>query len=298
MANNFNHVRAVLAETNPVVRAGLQSGLFRHGIRDVLVCRDVDQLRQALTQEIIDLVICDVSLPPIPFAAVGQEIRQYRMGRNPFALMIATLSEASSEEVRAGINGGADSMVRKPMPISAITDRLAPLLRVRRPFVATEDYVGPNRRNNHRESEMDGSVIDTPITMREKAFGRHAPDHLQVLIDHAWAQIEQVRQRQTAETLLRIIDRVLAFYDGFGTIEGQKFDLNRLTSLCSRSDQPRLGVRSPEQGSTGLADVVKRIAASPLAPHQSQLEQLARLRRSVGMDAAAKHHPGGRGLPN
>ena len=279
MAQNLSLVRVIIAETNPVVRSGLQAGLFGHGIRDVIVCKDAEQLRDALSREVIDLVICDVALPGSPFVWLAQEMRQYKTGRNPFALLVATLNEASAEEVNAGISGGADAMVKKPFPISAITERLQPMMQARRPFIATNDYVGPNRRKSKRPQERPLKAIDAPITLQEKAQGRVNPEHLQKVVDQGWAKLEKARAMNQMETLIGVIDRVLAFYDGHGTIDSHRRDLERLVSL-SQQAAGNLRASSGTQTST-LPEIVKLIAKRPLAPHQSQLHMLAQIRKSA-----------------
>ena len=146
LRKSFGKVRTVLCETNPALRSGLQAALYGRGLRDVIICKDGPGLVKTLEDEVIDLIVCDVDLPGFDFCQMAQSVRQRDCGRNPFAMIISTLSDASVGEVRKVINAGVDRVVRKPMSMTVLTGHVDALTQSRRPFVATERYVGPSRR--------------------------------------------------------------------------------------------------------------------------------------------------------
>ncbi len=78
----------------------MHDALFREGVREIIICKDALHLRTALNQEIIDLLICDVTLPGLNLPQLMQDVRQRRIGRNPFMAVMAMLPEASLEDVR------------------------------------------------------------------------------------------------------------------------------------------------------------------------------------------------------
>ncbi len=79
------------------------------------------------------------------------------------------------------------------------------------PVIITEKYVGPDRRNRKQ----------TTASVSKSA-------------DQGWARIEMARAFHQSDTLISTVDRVLAFYDGQGTIETHRQELQRLVTLSQR----------------------------------------------------------------
>ena len=66
-------------------------------------------------------------------------------------------------------------MVVKPVTVEALRQRVTNQIENRKEFIATEDYVGPDRRKDQRElAEDDLASVEVPNTLRHAATGDEA----------------------------------------------------------------------------------------------------------------------------
>lgn len=280
----------MLCETNPALRAGLQAALFGKGLRELLICRDVVDLTAVLHETFVDLVICDVNLPGLDFCDMAQRIRRKTVGRNPFTLLIATLNDASVSEVRRMVNAGADRVLRKPVPMNVMLDNIDALLRQRRPFVATDNYVGPTRRALPRPEDSRDELLTVPNTMRARVFDKTDTGRLLLLVEESWRKLEQLKSVTSSASIIRLIGRVLAHYDGAMDIRSLRTDLNRLVAV-SRSLMRRNRGRADHVAglASSLISVTAQIAQAPLSPQKTHLRLLAQLGEVIKRITSARH---------
>lgn len=274
----YKDVRVVLCETNPALRSGLQGVLHGKGFRDLTICRDGNSLVAALDEEVIDLVVCDADLPGLDFCVMAQQLRQKTFGRNPFTLIISVVSDASVGEVRRMVNAGVDRILRKPTPMFALGEHVDALMVSRKPFVATEHYIGPTRRNNRRSSEDAEDLILVPNTLRSKVIDRTGPARLQALINEGWARLVDLKARTSSAGINQVIHRILAYYRGEGSYDSLLADLDRLAIL---GEDMRVRNRGSADHIADLASSVisvsMRIAEQPNEPQNIHLQLLAKL---------------------
>jgi DNA-binding response OmpR family regulator len=263
-----------------MVRAGLQTALAGQGIRDIAICRDVEQLRTHMEDEIVDIVICDVDVAGASFLEFSQGMRQFRWGLNPFALLIATAGAGTADDMRVGLNGGSDSLLRKPLPMGALTNRLQSLIEQRERFIATGDYVGPNRRAKPRPQIAAAprevrTGFAAPNTLREKILGTATQDHLERLILTGWDCVQREQDRIRSATVAGLVERILAYYDGLTGLRSHLYDLHRLADLCAAVRGTRADPNDPVVTiAAALASVAKLIMRQPEAPSSKLLHLL------------------------
>ncbi len=272
-------VRTVLTETNPVVRSGIQAALFSKGIREVVSCKDAQTLLDALKSEIVDLLLVDVDLPGVDICQLVQQVRQNNLGRNPFVLIIATVSDTSLGHIRKVINSGVDRVLRKPMPMSMVLEQVAQLSDARRPFVATDAYVGPSRRSNPRVDDSDDNLMQAPNTMRSKLADKVSEMQVERMIRNGVVRVGEMKVRSTPLAISRAIRRVLAFYEGQGTVERVRTDLDRMVALSQDLVSRYRGTSFDHLAelAASLVSLVMRISADPVAPNKVHLNLLAKL---------------------
>jgi len=284
--NAFGDVRAVLCETNPALRSGLQAALYGKGLRDLIICKDGGSLVSTIEAEMVDLVVCDIELPGVDFCRMTQQIRQRDCGRNPFALIISTLSDASVAEVRRVINAGVDRVVRKPMSMTVLTSHIDDLTHGRRPFVATERYVGPSRRAHVRADDGKGDLVRVPNTLRSKLVDKADDQRVQTMIDHGWSNLQRQKVHSSSAGIVRTIKRVLSYSQGGSSPEGLRTDLDRLVAM---SDDLLRSNRGTADHLADLAASLKslalRMAASSSPEQRVHLELLANMGEVVRLSA-------------
>lgn len=239
MGQNFEqNVRVVLGETNPELRSAFQTAFYRRGWRDIEICRDSAGLFAYLQQNFVDLIVVADDLPGLDFTDVIQQVRHKNIGRNPFALILATVQDATLAQVRKLINSGVDRVVSKPLSIADMLASVQGLIISRKPFVATDSYVGPTRRASSRQGQFGEEAIDVPNSLRLKDSEMMAPA-LEPIIHQSMEMLEDLRSRNAASAIGRSVDRLSAHLKGQGSQMILLQELSRLFNL-SEGVQRRL----------------------------------------------------------
>lgn len=223
-------VRVALCETHPALRSGFQTALYRRGLRNIEVCKDSGALISLLQTEIIDLVICATDLPGLDFCDLIQQIRHGNVGRNPFTLVLATVADATLDDIRRIMNAGVDRVAAKPMSMGDMTACVNALANSRKPFVATESYVGPSRRGTVRADQRSDEAMDAPNTLQFKLTGLVPDNRLDNVIGQGRSTLISLRDRTACLAVARSAQRVTGQYrrHGLGAIARE---LTRLRTL-------------------------------------------------------------------
>jgi DNA-binding response OmpR family regulator len=204
-------VRIALCETHPALRSGFQTALYRRGLRNIEVCKDSGALIGLLQTEIIDLVICATDLPGLDFYDLIQQIRHGTIGRNPFTLVLATVAEATLDDIRHIMNAGVDRVAVKPLSMADMTACVNALANARKPFVATDSYVGPSRRGTARV-EAGGEGMEAPNTLQAKLAGLPGEARLDAMIGRGRAAVGTLRLQTSCRAIARSAHRAAVHY--------------------------------------------------------------------------------------
>jgi len=199
-----------LCETHPALRGGLQTALYRLGLRNIEICKDSTSLIWLLQTKIVDLVICGTDLPGLDFCNLVQQIRNGTIGRNPFTLVVATMSEATLDDVRQVMNAGVDRVALKPMSMADIAGCVHALAQGRKPFVATNSYVGPTRRGPSRAGQSD-DAMPAPNTLQARLAGT-SEFRLETLISKGKAAVDTLRMQTSCLAVARSAHRVAVHF--------------------------------------------------------------------------------------
>jgi len=203
-------VWVALCETHPALRGGLQTALYRLGLRNIEVCKDSTSLIWLMQTRIVDLVICATDLPGIDFRDLVQQIRHGTIGRNPFALVVATMSEPTLDDVRQAMNAGVDRVAIKPMSMADIVGCVNALAQGRKPFVATNSYVGPTRRGPSRVGGGD-EAMPAPNTLQARLAGT-SEYKLETMISSGRAAVDTLRLQTSCLAVARSGHRVATHF--------------------------------------------------------------------------------------
>jgi putative two-component system response regulator len=130
------HELVLVAEDDLANRALLARLLVRAGYRSITVADGRDALRASI-EETPDIVLLDIGLPGLN----GLDVcRRLRADPRTVALpIILVTGQASSRDVVAGLDTGADDFVRKPYDEAELMARVRSVLRLAR---ATAEVVG------------------------------------------------------------------------------------------------------------------------------------------------------------
>jgi DNA-binding response OmpR family regulator len=209
---DFRSVRATVVEGNSHLRSDMRLALLEKGIREPTTHRTVDSFMEQAGRELLDLVVCDTDTFEGDFVQAMQRIRQNAMGGNPFAVVIATVGDASLDAVQTALNGGVDDLMRKPASAKAVVDRIDHLVRERKPFIATRHYVGPSRTALSGGAE-DGELIAVPNTLRNRVVHKATDADVKRVVAQAAIELKEKISEHPLAAIERLIRRTAIIKD-------------------------------------------------------------------------------------
>ena len=154
-ATSYEHLRALVVEDNPHMRALLRSLLYALGIKNVHEASDgatgFDELRKSQA----DLVLTDLSMVPTDGIALTKRIRADDASPNPYVPIIMVTGHTERPRVEAARDAGVTEFLAKPITVANLMARLTEIVDRPRSFVKCESYFGPDRRRR-RNTDYTG----------------------------------------------------------------------------------------------------------------------------------------------
>ncbi len=166
-SSDYQSASALLFDRQSSLRHTTRSALLNIGFGEVEAIRDMDELVEYVNTGEFDLVLADTGVDSDNVNDIISQLRHNVIGKNPFVTVIITLWDAETENVHAAINSGADDLLMRPTSTNIISDRLTSLVKFRKPFIVTSDYIGPERRTGQRADTGISSMV-VPNSLRAK----------------------------------------------------------------------------------------------------------------------------------
>lgn len=217
-------------------RSQLEDTLREIGFDSIVACDSTAKFSEMLTAEKPDLVFVDIDAEADWAFQTIRAIRNGDIGESTFVVTVALTRKPELEAVQAALAAGSDDMVVKPVTAQALRQRVLNQIDNRKEFIATDDYVGPDRRADTRElTGDDPAAIAVPNSLRHAATGDES------------AALTEERVKETLRSL-----SVQKFYHlsrKIGSIAGQQRDL-----LASGADSADCGAAVREISAT-LAEI-------------------------------------------
>lgn len=157
-----------------MIRTGLRGALFSIGFRTINETASFIKLHDLIEQDAIDLLITSSELEGNDTGFLISEMRNQRLGPNPFLVVITLLANAEPDYVKRVIDSGADDLLLTPVQPDQLILRIEKLTRTRKPFVVTHDYTGPDRRTKARAFETHSAPmleVPNPLKFRAETTG-------------------------------------------------------------------------------------------------------------------------------
>ena len=153
-------------------RVQLEEVLRGIGFERITACETPEEFPDKLAEVAPDLLFVDVDGAPDWAFDTIRAIRNRDVGDCPFVVIVALTKKPALEVVQAALAAGSDDMVVKPVTARALRERVSNQIENRKEFIATDDYVGPDRRADDRElTEDDPAAIEVPNSLRHAATG-------------------------------------------------------------------------------------------------------------------------------
>lgn len=205
----FNSASVLLYDPQSTLRHNTRVALLSLGFGDVDAVNDWAEFLERAEKGTYDLIIGDLVSSEGNLQNIVRQMRHQEIGKNPFINIILTLWDTSREHVYEGIQAGADDILSRPMSASQVADRVLGLVNARKPFIVTEDYVGPERRQIVRGLSQGGLMI-VPNSLKAKVENRPDLDATPENIELAMSAIKDRRVTIFTEQFLRLSSQAVS----------------------------------------------------------------------------------------
>jgi two-component system chemotaxis response regulator CheY len=145
-AVNLRDLVILVADTNSFGRRVIHGILRGFGATRVLLAETPFELYQLLSNQKIDMLVCDIQFPPQGGIMVTRNIRGNTKNENRTLPILLTAGFPNGSLIRHARDAGANTVIAKPMSANSLYDRLCWIAFNPRPFVDTATYFGPDRR--------------------------------------------------------------------------------------------------------------------------------------------------------
>ncbi len=280
---NYGDVRILVAAPDKLTADSLKTLLRNTGFRNLYSVKSLGEIKSALAEESPDLMICECVFPEGDPSGLIHALRHHEVGDNPFLPVIMVTGDPNPELVGKVINSGADDLIVKPLSGAYLLKRIEALVRARKSFIVTSDYIGPERRKNERPDTLKAPLIEVPNTLREKVTGGMASNSLQDLIDLTAAKINLEKLKRYALQTGVLVEMILAAYEE-NRIDGKLIeDLDRLHYIAGDTSRHLVGTPYDHVAELcqSLIKVTSDIRAAMVSPERKDLDLLKQLARAV-----------------
>ncbi len=143
---NLRDLVILVADPSSYMSMLIHSMLRGFGSNKVLEAMSSTSVLQVLTNQKIDILICDSRLPPHGGLPLTRAIRRKQDNANRTIPILVMTSDGRETTVKLARDAGANMVIAKPMSPGSLYDRLAWIAFNPRQFVDTPTYFGPDRR--------------------------------------------------------------------------------------------------------------------------------------------------------
>lgn len=285
---SFEKISLLLVASKNQDNTSLRQTLTDLNFRDFRNGASVQDIRNALKTRPPDLVITDGNLADGDVCGLITDIRNNRVGTNPFLSIIVTTWQPSEDLVRRVVDCGADDLLVMPASRKALHNRIEMLTFNRKSFVVTATYIGPNRRTTSDRDDLDIPLIDVPNMMLQKATGESDPTALQMAVDAAIATVNIDKLARDAAHIKLLVEEIQEAYET-NKIDGELLEL--LQSLIITTRDAFLRLQSTRFAPIAklcqaLISVAGRMEAAVATPDPRDMKLLPQIAMSIGLALA------------
>ncbi|EAP91034.1 MAG: response regulator receiver protein [Oceanicaulis sp.] len=203
--SEIDYSRASVALYDPVSvnQRTTRYSLHEIGFRDIFQLNTLSELRRIVQDDAPHLIIAETADHEAEVFRLVRAIRSGELSNNPFVALLLTSWRRDADLVRNAIGCGADDLLIRPLSNSFVEDRIRTLIRARKPFIVTSDYIGPDRRRDKERGAGAVKPIEAPNVL--KAVVTNDIEALQKA--HAW--IDEAQRTVEGERLRRLCMRII-----------------------------------------------------------------------------------------
>jgi CheY-like chemotaxis protein len=178
---NLKWVSALLVDPDYHSVKILSRMLEGFGLVNRRVVDSGEAAKTALEQEASDIIFCEAKLSDISSAEFIRSLRKAEKKEIRYIPVIVLTGYTQRSMVEASRDAGANIVLRKPISVSALYDRLAWVAKNTRQFVEMDAYIGPDRR--FKNAGLPGGVGRRATDLNGEVGNQAEPNMSQDEID-------------------------------------------------------------------------------------------------------------------
>lgn len=272
-----------IGEKNYYERQQLRELFLAQGLKQIVCHATLEALREMMIENPPDLLVVAADFDPGIFDFV-REIRTQRVGENPFMLISMMVAPTQGQALNRAIEAGVDDIIIKPISAERVQERLRLVTFHRRPFIAVDGYVGPERKSEARPH----SVRRIPVvnTLLEKVNGREMDKlALKAAIEGSLQKVLQAQLDSQSFRLGEVCERLVIAYDTGAITEDVQNDLLMLGDVLKDAAALAERLKDIQLSSlcVSLAQNVNAIAEHYEYPTSSEIDLIRKITQAFKM---------------
>ena len=282
-AGTLKKATVYIGEKNFAVRQQLRDLFQGQGIKQIVVQSTIGALRDVIKEITPDLLVLADDFDPGVFDMV-REIRFHQLGDNPFMLISMLVNPNRRDVLARSIEVGVDDIIIKPVTAERVQERLKLVTFHRRPFIATDGYMGPERKKD----DVHHMVRRIPVinTLFEKVSGREMDKFaLKAAVEGSLQKVLQAQLDSQSFRLGEVCERLVQAYDT-GTInDGVEADLMTLADVLTDAGRVAERLKDKQLGAlcASLAENVHQIAYHYAEPTDKEIDLIRKVTMAFKM---------------
>lgn len=216
------------------------------------------------------------------------EVRHQALGTDPFLPAILMSRHPTPDLIRRVMFSGADDFVAKPVTAAQVMERITNLIKARKHFIVTSDYIGPDRRKDKEGAEQRPGMriipIEVPNILKIKATGSiEAAQLMDMAIEKATAAINLQKLERHAIQIGVLVQLILPSYQKGEINDDLVRHLERLRSVAEDTGRRLVGTKYGHVSELcqSLIKVAGNIAANVQSPTAKDLRLLQPLAQAI-----------------
>lgn len=271
-----------LGEPNEQVREGLRAMLRSEGLRRTRTFTRIEDLMNAMKERSPDLLVVADDMDPEIFQIV-KDIRHHRIGRNPFIVISFMVNPDEDRSIKRAILAGADDVMIKPVAPGPLLERVSQLGTKRLPFIATTDYVGPERRRSGGSRPSKIRQLKVINTLQAKLEGKRVtPVDLARGVEHCMTEVMAAKLDSHGLRLGYVCNLILKAYEEKNVTKEVEENLIVLVSVLEDASKTAKGIGEAELSGicVDLARQVEEMAEKYESPSDNDLALIRKLTKA------------------
>ncbi|MEQ8194868.1 MAG: response regulator [Rhodospirillales bacterium] len=279
---SFDNVVIFLVDPDRFIRDTIKTILSNAGFKNFIQGASATDIQSLLEKETPDLLISDSNISGGDFCELIHELRHNEVGSNPFLPVIATTWDPTAELVKRVIESGSDDLLPKPLSSGHLIARIESLVRARKPFVVTSEYIGPDRR---KSSDRDSKIplMQVPNSLRVKVTGRDDAVISQEEINRAIAEINIQKLERHAFQIEWLVERLVPALESGKLDDEINAHLDRLLYVAQDISRRLIGTKYEHVSELcqSLSKVAMEIGGNRQSPPAKDIKLLTPLAQAI-----------------